>query len=103
MIKGGFSHAIKYTTFSGMILGTSMAIQAYRNKSSILDYTIGGALTGGLMRMHYGLANLAVGSVVGSIFGTIFGAFRYFELSQTGRRYEDSRYRRLEEKIILRE
>jgi hypothetical protein len=103
MIRGGLSHAFKYTTFSGLILGSSMAIQAYRNKSSILDYTAGGAIAGGLLRMHYGLANLVFGSFVGSIFGTAFGVLRYFELSQTGRTYEATRHKRLEEKIIIHE
>lgn len=42
-IKGGVSTALKYSTFSGIILGSSMLIQAYRNKSNPLDFTLGGS------------------------------------------------------------
>ena len=80
-----------------------MIIQAYRQKSSILDYTVGGAISGGLLRMHHGLLNLGVGSLVGSVFGTVFGVVRYWQLKGMGIRYEDLRQKQLEERIILRE
>jgi hypothetical protein len=62
----------RFLAFSTMIIGSSMLIQAYRNKSTIWDYSAGGAVAGGLLRMHYGLANLVFGSVVGSLMGYVW-------------------------------
>jgi hypothetical protein len=103
MVKGGFSYMIKYTGFSGLIVGGSMLIQAYRNKTTVFDYTASGAMAGGLLRMHHGMANLAVGAVAGGIFATVFGIVRYIELSSLDQTYEALRKKSLEEKIILRE
>jgi hypothetical protein len=103
MVKGGVHYMFKYTAFSGLILGGSMAIQAYRNKTSVLDFTAGGALAGALLRMHYGLANVVVGGMAGAVFGTIIGAVRTFELTGLGQTYECDRLKKLEERIITRE
>ena len=34
--------AVKYMSFTGTIIGTSLLLQAYRNKSSPFDFTVGG-------------------------------------------------------------
>ncbi len=102
-VKGGSKLALKYVTFSGIILGSSLLIQAYRNKSNPLDYTIGGAISGGLLRMHYGLYNLATGAVAGALFGSIFGVFRYAQLRIMDQTYEQRHAAELKDKIITRE
>jgi len=68
-VKGGVKYGAKYAFFTGTIIGTSMLIQAYRNKSSVFDFSIGGALSGGVLRMHYGLYSLVAGATVGTLFG----------------------------------
>ncbi len=89
--------------FSGLILGSSAMIQAYRNKSNPFDFTLGGALSGAILRMHYGLYNLITGAVVGGIFGSIFGALRYTQLRLSNETYEERHYNELKEKIVTRE
>ena len=89
--------------FSGLILGSSAIIQAYRNKSNPFDFTLGGALSGALLRMHFGLYNLITGAVVGGIFGSIFGALRYTQLKLSNETYEERHYNELKEKIVTRE
>ncbi|RNA41390.1 hypothetical protein BpHYR1_053027 [Brachionus plicatilis] len=102
-IKGGTKYAFKFASFSGMILGSSMLIQAYRNKSSPLDYTIGGAISGGLFRLHYGLLNFMIGTAAGGIFGTIFGLVRYTQMKMMNLTYEERRYHKLKEDLIEKE
>jgi hypothetical protein len=41
-LKGGGAMAVKYMSFTGTIIGTSLLLQAYRNKSSPFDFTVGG-------------------------------------------------------------
>ncbi len=89
--------------FSGLILGSSAIIQAYRNKSNPFDFTLGGAISGAILRMHYGLYNLITGAVVGGIFGSIFGALRYTQLIISNETYEDRHYNELKDRIITRE
>jgi hypothetical protein len=43
-LKGGGATALKYLTFTGIMIGTSLVIQAYRNKSTPFDFTLGGGL-----------------------------------------------------------
>ena len=68
-IKGGIKYGAKYMMFTGTIIGTSLLIQAYRNKSSLFDFSIGGLISGGTLRMHYGLYSFLAGSTVGAIMG----------------------------------
>jgi len=68
-IKGGIKFGSKYMFFTGTIIGTSMIIQSYRNKSSVFDYSIGGGFAGGILRMHYGLYSFVAGMTVGTLFG----------------------------------
>lgn len=41
-VKGGAKYGLKYAMFSGIMLGTSLVIQAYRNQTNLYDYSIGG-------------------------------------------------------------
>ncbi|CAF0709796.1 unnamed protein product [Brachionus calyciflorus] len=102
-VKGGTKTALKFILFSGIIIGSSMAIEAYRNKTTPFDFTIGGAISGGIFRMHHGIPNLVAGSVAGSIFGTVFGLVRYTQMKLMEMTYEERRYKELREKIIIRE
>jgi hypothetical protein len=43
MEKGGTRIGLRFVIFSSIIVGTSSIIQAYRSKSTPLDYTIGGS------------------------------------------------------------
>lgn len=100
MVTGGTRIAARFLAFTGIIVGTSLVIQAYRNKTTFLDYTAGGALSGGLLRMHFGFKGLIAGSVVGGVFGTVFGVARYWQLRLGNSTYEDQRYEFLKKKII---
>ena len=70
-LKGGGKYAIKYMFFTGTIIGTSVLIQAYRNKSSLFDYALGGLVSGSLLRMHHGIHSLIMGASVGMLFGYV--------------------------------
>ena len=44
MLQGGTRIGVRFMLFSGLIVGTSSIIQAYRNKSTPLDYSLGGSI-----------------------------------------------------------
>jgi len=103
MLKGGARISFRFMLFSGIIITTASMIEAYRYKSNPLDYTVGGIVSGGILRMHFGLYGLLSGSLVGGAFGTIFGIARYTQLKLEGHTYEDLRNEYLRNKIIRRE
>ena len=43
-LKGGARIAFRFVLFSGILVGTSAILQAYKHKSSPLDYTVGGGI-----------------------------------------------------------
>ncbi len=102
-LKGGGKLAFRYGMFTGMMIGTAISIQAYKMKSSVLDYTVGGMVSGGLLRMNHGLFNLLFGSVVGGLFGSIYGVLRHTQLKLSGLTYEERRYKELSEKVVMNE
>jgi len=89
--------------FSGIIITTASLIEAYRYKSNPLDYAVGGVVSGGVLRLHFGLYGLLAGSLVGGVFGTVFGLARHAQLKLAGHTYEDRRNEYLRKKIIQRE
>ena len=50
-----------------------------------------------------GVANAITGTIIGGLFGTVFGSARYSQLKFTKMTYEDERYQRMREQIVLRE
>jgi hypothetical protein len=43
-LKGGSRISLRFVAFSGIIIGSSALIQAYRNKSNPLDFMAGGSM-----------------------------------------------------------
>ena len=43
-LKGGARISLRFVAFSGIIIGSSALIQAYRNKSNPLDFMAGGSM-----------------------------------------------------------
>ncbi|CAL1531517.1 unnamed protein product [Lymnaea stagnalis] len=69
----GGRFAAKVTFFSASFLFLSQMIAAYRNKTSVLEYTIAAGITGGLSRISFGVKGFISGSVIGATLGTFLG------------------------------
>lgn len=57
-------------------------------------------VSGGLLRMHFGLYGLIAGSAVGGVFGSVFGIARHGQLRLGNTTYEDRRNQYLKDKLI---
>ncbi|GFR61998.1 complex I assembly factor TIMMDC1, mitochondrial [Elysia marginata] len=55
----------------------SQIIASYRNKTSVLEYSVAAGITGGLARIQLGVKGFIAGSVLGSILGTMVGCVAY--------------------------
>lgn len=100
MLKGGSRIGIRFAGFTGMMIGGALLSQAYWHRSNPLDYSIGAAISGGLLTFDMGMSKFLMGSAVGSVFGVIFGLARHAQLSYGNKRYEDIRYEFYKKKII---
>uniref|UniRef100_A0A0B6XZJ3 Complex I assembly factor TIMMDC1, mitochondrial n=1 Tax=Arion vulgaris TaxID=1028688 RepID=A0A0B6XZJ3_9EUPU len=80
----GFRFSSKVTFFSAIFLFASQIMAAYRNKTSVLDYTFAAGLAGGLARIHLGPKGMFAGSVVGVALGTFFGGIASVLLNTCG-------------------
>lgn len=84
----GANFAVKVTCFSASFLFLSQMIAAYRNKTSVLDYTFAAGVTGGLTRISLGLKGFISGSVIGATLGTFLGGLVYVMFKGFGITYD---------------
>lgn len=70
------------------------AVATYRNKSSVLEYTAGGALAGAMYKFPMGPKAMVPGFLVGGGLGTIAGTVTYGAMMLSGTTAEEIRYLR---------
>ncbi|RUS77111.1 hypothetical protein EGW08_015127 [Elysia chlorotica] len=71
--SAGGKFAVKITAFASGFAFISQMIASYRNKTSVLEYTVAAGLTGGLARIQLGVKGFIAGSALGSVLGSIVG------------------------------
>lgn len=91
-LKGGAKLAWRTGLFSFLFIGMSNSIALYRNKDGILEYALGGAAGAAVYRMHIGLRQAIVGSILGLGFGGAAGCLSYSVLKLTGHSMTDVKY-----------
>lgn len=94
-LKQGMLYGGKTCLFIASFLSVSQALTVYRNKTSPLNYMIGGACTGALMRFHIGPRHLVAGSIIGSLIGVAAGALVYPIAKLTGETQEEIHMQRV--------
>lgn len=72
--------------------GITTVSSVYRGKTSITDYVLGGALTGGLWKCSLGLRGMAAGTLIGCAMGAVAGTASVGLLKLTGRDMDEIRY-----------
>ncbi|XP_071443639.1 complex I assembly factor TIMMDC1, mitochondrial [Hetaerina americana] len=92
MAKGGFRWGWRLGYFTGTYLLVSNVVSAYRGEVGILEYVIGGVVTGGLYKCNMGLRGIAVGSGLGGVLGGIAGLCTYSLIKVTGYSMEEIMY-----------
>lgn len=100
MLKGGSRIGFRFAGFTGMMVGGALLSEAYWHRSGPLDYSIGAAISGGLLTFDMGMSKFLMGSAIGSVFGAVFGLARHAQLSYGHKTYEDIRYEFYKKKII---
>lgn len=83
-----FNKATMLITFSGI----TTVVAAYRGKSSMYEYMIGGATTGAMYKFSMGLRGMAAGALIGGGLGTVAGGVSLLILKSTGMTMEEVRY-----------
>lgn len=103
MFIGAIKHATKWglktATFVGIFMVVSQSIAVYRNKSSVLEYVAGGAVTGSLFRLNMGLKGVVGGGSVGGTLGLLGGIIVYGLLYMSGEMAEQRHYWRVHEHL----
>ncbi|KAK3800646.1 hypothetical protein RRG08_003053 [Elysia crispata] len=75
--SAGGRFAVKMTAFASGFAFISQMIASYRNKTSVLEYTVAAGVTGGLARIQLGIRGFIAGSILGSMLGSIVGCVAY--------------------------
>ncbi|KAF8770053.1 RPII140-upstream gene protein-like isoform X2 [Argiope bruennichi] len=73
LLQGGTKSALKYGSFCSFYLLSTMTAANYRNKISVWEHAVSGAVLGGFSRINYGLKGFAVAGVLGGFLGLIAG------------------------------
>jgi gas vesicle protein len=66
-------------------------ISVYRGKSSVLEHTVAGIMTGSMYKINLGLRGMVAGGLVGGVLGTMAGTVTYGVLLLTGKTMEELR------------
>lgn len=72
-MKEGFKWAARVSLFSAAFLLISQSIAAYRNKSSVWEYSLAAAVTIGTLKSTLGLRGFLVGTGFGAVTGSLCG------------------------------
>ncbi|XP_033744740.1 RPII140-upstream gene protein-like [Pecten maximus] len=97
-MKGGFHSG----TFMTLILVLSKCIAIYRNKTSVVEYSVAASVAGALYRAHMGAKGMTAGGMVGFTLGTVAGILTMGLAKATGETQQNKHYRYIEEKLILK-
>lgn len=94
-IKGACKWTFKFGMFAASLLVISEGIAVYRNKTSPLEYTIAGGVTGSFVKFSLGPKGMLSGGVFGSLLGLGLG----LTISMLMKRYHETQEERHFRKI----
>lgn len=89
--RGAYTWGWKLGTFTGLFSLLATTISVYHDETNITDFIGAGAMTGGLYRVHLGLAATIVGAGLGAALSTICGLAIVGVLKVTGLSMSDIR------------
>lgn len=86
----GGRFAVKITAFACGFAFISQMIASYRNKTSVLEYSVAAGITGGVARLQLGIKGFIAGCFLGTVLGSIVGCvacalFRVHDATQEQR------------------
>ncbi|KAJ8870591.1 hypothetical protein PR048_029614 [Dryococelus australis] len=90
--KGAFRWGWRIGLFSSTYMLVTTALSVYRGKSSILEYTVAGGISGALYKINLGPRGMLVGGVLGSLLGLVAGGSSLLLLDLTGTSMENVRF-----------
>ncbi|XP_031830110.1 RPII140-upstream gene protein isoform X1 [Nomia melanderi] len=71
--RKGISYGWRVGLFAFFNQAIGVSLYTYRGKHQIRNYTLAGAISGGLFKLHLGLKGICAAGVIGGLFGTIYG------------------------------
>ncbi|XP_045534325.1 RPII140-upstream gene protein [Papilio machaon] len=89
--KGAVHWGWRLGLFTGCFSLITTVIAVYRGESSLIDYVMAGALTGGIYKANLGVAGTIVGATVGGVLSAFGGLLILNILKITGVSMEDVR------------
>ncbi|XP_052752365.1 RPII140-upstream gene protein [Galleria mellonella] len=89
--KGAYHWGWRLGIFTGIFSLVATTVSVYRNDTSVLEYVMAGAISGGLYKVNLGLAATFVGAGLGSILGLVAGSVIAILLKLTGITMDDIR------------
>jgi len=92
MMYGGFRVGWRLALFTGSYMFFTTAVSTYRNKSSVLEYSVGGLLAGAVYKFPMGPRAIFAGGLIGSVLGTAAGILSVGTMKLTGTTTEELRY-----------
>ncbi|XP_031629623.1 RPII140-upstream gene protein [Contarinia nasturtii] len=87
--KGVFRWGIRYGIFCTSFTAFSTIISTFRGDTGILEYSLGGLLSGSLYRFSLGPKGMISGGFFGTVLGTFCGAIIYLSSKMTGVKMQD--------------
>uniref|UniRef100_A0A0A9YM68 Complex I assembly factor TIMMDC1, mitochondrial n=1 Tax=Lygus hesperus TaxID=30085 RepID=A0A0A9YM68_LYGHE len=94
--KGALKWSWRLALFGGFYTSIVTIMSSYRGESSILDFVVGGIVSGGIYRVNYGLRGVIVGSTLGMMIGLMGGSLTMTILRLTDTSLDDVRKYQLE-------
>ncbi|XP_073972847.1 RPII140-upstream gene protein [Rhodnius prolixus] len=82
--RGALRWSWRLAMFGGLYVTFVTVLTAYRGRPSVLDYTVGGMLSGSIYQMKTGLRGVVVGGTLGAIIGLFAGSLTLTVLRFTG-------------------
>ncbi|XP_077284990.1 RPII140-upstream gene protein [Arctopsyche grandis] len=90
--RGAWKWGWRMTLFTSTYTVVSTTIQVYRGKTSMLEYIVGGAMSGALYKANMGLRGAIVGGSLGGFLGTIVGGITLIILKASNITMEELRF-----------
>lgn len=90
--KGAFKWGWRLGMFSTSYVLITTSISVYRGKSSIVEYLVGGGVTGALYKFSMGPRGMLVGGALGTCLGAVAGGLSLGLLKLAGISMEEVRY-----------
>ncbi|KAI8511568.1 Complex I assembly factor timmdc1, mitochondrial [Branchiostoma belcheri] len=102
LIRYGYRWGWRVAVFAGIFHGVSTCLAIYRDKDDALNYTVAGALAGGLYKISLGLRGIIGGSFLGILLGVPTGLLTQLGQTLQGETYVERRRTLRKEVLELR-